>query len=92
MKADHYKVRIDRNTGEFWLTLEKPRQPVKRIRNITHDVLLSLCADLFAENGVTKVERDIKFADGGVVRMTIEDLNCEIKVPEAVPKDQDNGR
>lgn len=84
MKPQHFNIRIDRTTGDFWLVIEKPAQPIKRIRNITSEVLLALCADLFETQGTKEVQRDIKFSDGGLVRLTVADLGIETPITEPV--------
>lgn len=64
MKPDHFRMRVNPDDGEIWLTLEKPRHPIKRIRKVTNDVLLALCADLSADGQSQAVERSVKFSDG----------------------------
>lgn len=83
MNPKHFNIRIDRTTGEFWLVAEKPQTPIRRLRNITSEVLLALCADLFETPGTKEVQRDIKFSDGGLVRLTVADLGIETPVDEA---------
>lgn len=77
MNPKNLNVRMDRETGEFWLTEERYRKPIRKVVNITDKVLLSLCADLFAEPDTKAVTRDVKFSDGGTVRLTVEDLGTE---------------
>ena len=60
LNPNHYNIRVDRATGELFLTHEKG-QRIRRIKNITGDVLLALCADLTAESGVTQTVREVKF-------------------------------
>lgn len=74
MNPKHANVRLDRKTGELWLTEERLRKPVKRVANITSHVYLALASDLMVENGTENVTRDIKFADGSVVRITVENI------------------
>lgn len=83
MKPDHFRIRIDRNTGDLWLTMEKPRQPMKRIAKMTDHILLALCADLFAEDGTKAIERDIKFSDGTAVRLTVSDITDPVQAGAA---------
>lgn len=74
MNPSHFNVRMDRNNGEFWLVLEKPYQPIRRIRNITSHILGALCADLFDKAGTIEVVRDIKFDDGTWAQVSIRDM------------------
>lgn len=69
MRAKHLSVRMDPATGDIWLFDDQAR---RRVKNITSDVLLTLCADLFAEDGTAHVSRDVKFADGTAARVTVE--------------------
>ncbi len=77
MNPKHLSVRMDRETGQLWLTEEKYRQPIKKIANIDQHVLLCLCADLYYEDGTKEVMRDVKFADGTRARITIRDITNE---------------
>lgn len=72
MNSKNLSVRMDRNTGELWLTEEKYAQPIRRVKNITSQVLLSLCADLTSEGNHSSVVRDVKFNDGTGIRVTVE--------------------
>jgi hypothetical protein len=74
MNPNKLSVRMDTETGDLWLTEEKYRQPIKRVANITQHVYLALCADLVMESGTKRVERDVKFADGSAIRITLEEL------------------
>lgn len=74
MKPQHFDIRADRNTGDIWLTYEKPRERMKRIKNITAEVLSCLSADLLVEGGSKISQRDMLFSDGATIRFTIEDL------------------
>jgi hypothetical protein len=84
MKSKDYRIRVDRRTGEFFLTLEKRNQPMKRLANITEEILLCLCADINADGEGIGTIREIKFDDGSVVRLTVEDLG----IPDPVPVPQ----
>lgn len=77
MNPKTLNVRMDRDSGDFWLTQERYRQPIRKLTNITQPVLLALCADLFDMPGTTEVTRDVKFADGSVVRLTVQELPPE---------------
>lgn len=71
----HLSVRMDRETGEIWLTEEKYMQPPKRIKKITSDVILALAADIVAVEDTRSAVRDIKFSDGTHVRLLVQDLS-----------------
>lgn len=76
MNPKNLSVRMDRETGELWLTEEKYRQKVRRVANITAPVLLALCADLVAEDGTKEVTRDVKFNDFAV-RISAKTISLE---------------
>lgn len=72
LNPKHFNIRTKSEDGTIWLTHEKYREPVRPIKDVTHDLLLCLCADLSAD-GVTKiVERSIKFNDGFACKVTVE--------------------
>lgn len=75
MNPKNLSVRMDRDTGDIWLTEEKRFEPIKRIKNITGDVILALAADIVAVNNTKETSRDVKFSDGGHIRLTVTDLN-----------------
>lgn len=77
MNPKNLRVRMDRETGEMWLTEEKYRQPIRKIANIDSHILLCLCADLYHEDGTKEVSRDVKFADGTRARITARDITDE---------------
>ena len=77
MNPKSLRVRLDRETGEMWLTEEKFRQPIRKVANIDQHVLLALCADLYHEDGTKEVSRDVKFGDGTRARITIRDITGE---------------
>jgi hypothetical protein len=70
----HLSVRMDRATGELWLTEEKHSQPVKRIKMITSDVILALAAEIVAVDDTRVAVRDLKFSDGAHIRLLVQDL------------------
>ncbi len=72
MKAKNIRLRMDRMTGRIWLVEERPNFPIKRLRDATDDVVLSLAADITAEAGTKEVHRDIEFSDGAKIRLTVE--------------------
>ena len=64
MNPKFLSVRMDRVTGELWLTEERKGKPVRRVANLTAPILLALCADLVAVDGSKSVTRDVKFNPG----------------------------
>lgn len=74
MNPKHLGVRVS-NDGTIFLTEERNRT-VKRLKNITNDVMFALCADLIGQDGadenVTKVERSIRFGDGTECLITVQ--------------------
>lgn len=71
MKPAHYHIRVKPEDGTIWLTLEKPRERIRPIKDITNDVMFALCADLSADGVTREIERSIRFSDG---------LSCRIHV------------
>ena len=63
MNPKHVRIRMDRHTGELWLCEERYRQPIKKVANVTSDVLLAFCADLSSEEGTAAVEREVLFKE-----------------------------
>ena len=72
MNPKNLSVRMDRETGALWLTEEKYRKFPRKIVELTNAIMLSLCADLVAEEGTTSVEREIQFADGTRASVTVK--------------------
>lgn len=81
MNSKHLSVRMDRTNGDLWLTLEKPYNPVRRVKNITGDVLLALSAEIVSVDGTKEAHRDVEFSDGTKIRLTVTDLTPEIGAP-----------
>lgn len=81
MRPQHYNVRADRQTGKLFLVDQRPNRPIKRLADITEPVLMALAADVLADESVLKTERDIRFNDGGLIRLTIQDLTDEVRQP-----------
>ena len=84
MNPKNLNIRMDRETGDFWIVEERyqPGQPrrVKKLLNVTGPFLLAFCADLYEVNGTKEVTRDVKFPSGAVARITA----VEIK-PDSIP-------
>lgn len=78
MNPKNLGIRMDRETGDFWITEERyqPGQPrkVKRILNVTGPVLLAFCADLYEVAGTKEVSRDVKFPSGAMARITAVEI------------------
>lgn len=77
MNPKHLNVRMDRHTGEMFLTEEKFRKPIRKICSLDTAIMGCLCTDLYHENGTKEVTRDVKFADGTRARITIRDVTDE---------------
>ena len=77
MNPKHLNVRMDRHTGEMFLTEEKFRKPIRKICSLDQAIMGCLCTDLYHENGTKEVTRDVKFADGTRARITIRDVTDE---------------
>lgn len=75
MNPKSLSVRVDRHTGDLWLTEEKYRKPPRKIANITAHVLLALSAELTAEDGSDSLTREVKFSDDMVIRVTVQMVN-----------------
>jgi len=83
VKPKNIRLRMDPNDGEIWLVEEKPNMPIRRLKKMTDDVILSLAADVTTVDGTKKTERDIQFSDGHRIRLTIEHLDPEESGPPA---------
>lgn len=75
MKPANLTIRLDPSSGDIWLTEERRNDPrIKRIKNVTQDVLMALCADVTSQDGTKSVSRDIRFSDDVVIRITVEEV------------------
>lgn len=72
LNPKHFHVRANGEDGTIWLTHEKHLRPLIRVKDITNDILLCLCADLSAGGETQMVERSVKFNDGFVCKITVE--------------------
>jgi hypothetical protein len=72
LNPKHFHLRTNAEDGTIWLTREKYLHPLIRVKDVTHDVLLCLCADLSAGGETQVVERSVKFNDGFVCKITVE--------------------
>lgn len=63
MNGKHFSIRMDRQTGDFWIAYAPRGAVPRRVRNVTQDILLALCADLIAEDNSEAVEREVWFAE-----------------------------
>lgn len=72
LNPKHFHVRVKPTDGTIWLTHEKFLKAVIPIKDVTHDVLFALCADLSADNASRAVERSIQFSDGMRCKITVE--------------------
>lgn len=83
MNPKNLNIRMDRETGDFWIVEERyqPGQPrrVKKLLNVTGPFLLAFCADLYEINGTKEVSRDVKFPSGAVARITAIEIKPDSK-------------
>jgi len=81
VNPESLRIRTDKATGDLWLTRERHAQPPERVKNITNDVLLNLCADLVATDApTTAITREVKFSDGMACRITVEVLDAKLDI------------
>lgn len=75
MKNDTYQLRVKPEDGSIWLVMKKPNQPFKKLKEMTNEILMVLCADISAaldeDGSVKSVERSVSFSDG---------MSCKINV------------
>lgn len=72
MNPKHLHVRMDRNTGDLYLTEEKLNKPIRRVKNITAAVFGAMAAELFSDPNHAPWEREIGFTDGTKARILVE--------------------
>lgn len=77
MNPKHLHVRMDRHTGDLYLTEEKMNKPIRRVKNITAPVFGALAAELFNDPELKPWEREIGFSDGTKARITVEYIGDE---------------
>jgi len=77
MNPKSVNVRMDRETGQLWLTEEKYRKPIRKIADITGPVLLAMCAESNTMGGPGGMSKDVRFADGSIIRITVENVDPE---------------
>jgi len=70
MKPAHIKLRVDMD-GRIWATHEQPTKPIRRLRDMTDDILLCLCADLSADDANREIQRSVQFSDGRRVVVSV---------------------
>ena len=83
MNPKYLGVRMDRPTGNIFLVEQKLHQPVKRIKDITQDVLLVFCAELLDADNCVQLTREVRFSDQTAIRITVDLL--EDGAPIAAP-------
>ena len=74
MNPKYLNVRMNPETGDLWLTEERFRKPIRKITNITGHVMLCLCAEANKEGGDRGLSKEVRFSDGSVMRITIENI------------------
>ena len=72
LNPKHFHLRAKPDDGSIWLTHEKHLMPIRPVRDMTHEVMLALCADLSAGGETRRIERSVIFADGMECRLTVE--------------------
>lgn len=89
MSPKNLNIRMDRETGDFWIVEERyqPGQPrkIKRLLNVTGPFLLAFCADLYEIAGTKTVTRDVKFPSGAVARITAEEVKPDTPAKREKP-------
>ncbi|KMS60009.1 hypothetical protein V474_07975 [Novosphingobium barchaimii LL02] len=80
MKPNQLELRVDPADGRIFAVHIQRGKPVRKIKDLTDEISLCLCADLSADNVSKVVERSIQFSDGMV---------CEISVRMTSPPDQE---
>lgn len=71
----HLSIRTDPKNGDMWLVDQRPNDPrVRRVKDVTQDVLMALCADAIAMEGTRSLSRDVRFSDGVVFRIVVEEV------------------
>ena len=88
LNPKHFHIRAKPTDGSFWLTREKHLEPIIPIKDVTHDVLLCLCADLSAGGETKIIERSIQFSDGFSCKITVEMINDVADCPPSSTKDR----
>lgn len=74
MNANQLEIRVNRDDGTIWATRRLNGQ-VKRIKDITNDVMFCLCADISDGTVASTVTRSVRFADGMECKITVELVN-----------------
>ena len=74
MNPAHYQLRVRPDDGALMLVLAKPGQPLRRIRDMTTELLWCLCADVSAAEVAVgeAIERNVIFADGMECLVTVK--------------------
>lgn len=92
MKPNQLELRVDPADGQIYAVHVQRGKPIRKIKNITDDVLLCLCADLSADNVSKEVERSIKFNDGMICRIVVEMTQApDMEVRERLDREYANG-
>lgn len=75
MNAKYLSIRTDPKNGDMWLVDQRPNDPrVRRIKDVTNDILMAMCADAIAMEGTRSLSRDVRFSDGVVFRITVAEV------------------
>ena len=75
MNPKHYQLRINPSDGAIHLVIAKPGQGVRRIRDMTEELLWCLCADISAaideDRACEVIEREVRFSDGMACKVSV---------------------
>lgn len=85
MKPQQLEFRVDPNDGLIWAVRVQRGKPVQRLKNVTDELLLCLCADLSADGAAKEIDRSVRFSDGMVCRVTVtmeQPPNLELRAQE----------
>lgn len=81
MNPKNLEIRINKEDGSLWACERKPAG-LRRIRDITFDVMQCLTTEIANGEDERPAEREIKWQDGTVVRMTVELIRPEKPVAQ----------
>jgi len=74
MNPKFLHVRMDKISGDIYLVEERPRKPLRRLKNLTSDIYFVLAADILVEENTKSASREIRFSDGKGIKITVEEI------------------
>ena len=77
MNPKKLTIQMDRTTGALFLVERRFNKPVRRVVDMTAEILLALCSDLIAQEGTKEVKRNIKFGDGFAAQVSVREITQE---------------